>query len=149
MKLLRKLLLCLVVPFALLALYLGAAFVVFDFSRAALPGDEDNTEDGRPVALGPRPRSLFCRPTVSDVRWEGGEWPFVVFAPVCNLWRERHGYAPSWEEREVLTNRIAIGVVTHENGGVILHVSPVVVCAAIVLCAIVLGAIFFRKRNSN
>lgn len=86
-------------PFALLVVYFGAAAVVFDFGRTAFPGDEDNTEDGRPVALGPRPRSLFCRPTVSDVRWEGREWPFVVFAPVCSWWREHHGYAPSAEWR--------------------------------------------------
>src|SRR2546426_123678 len=95
----RKTLFWLATPLALLLAYVAAAALVFDFSATAFPGDEDNTADGRPVALGPRPRRVFCRPTVHDVCWEGREWPFVVFAPVCSWWRERHGYAPSAEWR--------------------------------------------------
>jgi hypothetical protein len=95
----RKMLLLLATPLGVLGLYIAAAIVVFDFGGTAFPGDEENTEDGRPVALGPRPRRLFCRPTVSDVHWEGREWPFVVFAPICSLWREKHGYAPTAEWR--------------------------------------------------
>jgi hypothetical protein len=89
----------LAMPIALVVVYLGAAVLVFDFTKAAFPYDEDNTEDGRPVALGPRPRHLFCAPTWEGVRWEGREWPFVVFAPVCFWWLDRHGYAPSADWR--------------------------------------------------
>jgi hypothetical protein len=78
---------------ALLGAYLCTAIVVFDFGSAALAFDEDS-HDGREVAIGPRPRRLFCPPTWEGVRWEGREWPFVMFAPVCCWWRERHGYAP-------------------------------------------------------
>ena len=81
-----------------LAYFLTAA-LVFDFTQPAFPGDEDNAPDGRPVALGPRPRELFCRPTVHDVSWTGREWPFVAFAPISSLWRDQHGYAPSAEWR--------------------------------------------------
>ena len=38
-----------------LFVYVAAAFIVFDFGRAAYPSDEDN-HDGREVAIGPRPR---------------------------------------------------------------------------------------------
>lgn len=37
--------------------YALSSLVVFDF-RLALPGDEDNTADGWPVAIGPK---AFCR----------------------------------------------------------------------------------------
>ena len=79
-------------------IYLGSAALVFDFTRASLPDDEDIFGDME-VAIGPRPRGVFCRPTRNDVRWEGREWPFVVFAPVCEWWRTLHGYAPSAEWR--------------------------------------------------
>src|SRR5439155_27338663 len=78
----KQWLLTLGAPVVLMLAYFVAAAVVFDFSQAAFPGDEDNTADGRPVALGPRPRQLFCRPTVHGVCWEGREWPFVVLASV-------------------------------------------------------------------
>ncbi len=86
-------------PLVFLAAYLGAASLVFDFGSAAFPNDEENTGDGRPVALGPRPRQLFCPPTWEGVCWEGREWPFVIFAPICSWWRDRHGYAPAAESR--------------------------------------------------
>jgi hypothetical protein len=94
MKLRRKWLLLIASPMLGLFVYVGAAFIVFDFSRAAYPSDEENHE-GREVAIGPRPRRLFCPPTWEGVRWEGREWPFVVFAPICSCWRDEHGYAPS------------------------------------------------------
>ena len=94
MNIRTKRLLWLGTPLALLVAYFGAAAIVFDFSKTAFPSDEDNFE-GREVAIGPRPRHLFCPPTWEGVRWEGREWPFVVFAPICGWWRERHGYAPS------------------------------------------------------
>jgi hypothetical protein len=83
----------------LILAYILAAALVFDFGQTAFPGDEDNTTDGRPVAIGPRPRPLFSRPTVHGVSWEGREWPFVLFAPVCSVWRAHHGYAAPAEWR--------------------------------------------------
>ncbi len=80
--------------------YVLSSLVVFDLFRAALPGDEDNTADGRAVAIGPKPRRMFCRPTVHDVRFNGDEWPFRVFAPLCKAWRGVGGYAPPIGERD-------------------------------------------------
>jgi hypothetical protein len=94
MKKRRRLFVFFAVPAVALLVYVTAAAIVFDFSRAAFPNDEENY-NGREVAIGPRPRHLFCPPTWEGVRWEGREWPFVVFAPICSWWRERHGYAPS------------------------------------------------------
>jgi hypothetical protein len=82
-----------------LFLYLFSSLIVFDFFETAFPGDEDNTTDGRPVAIGPKPRAIFCRPTVHDVRFEGDEWPFKVYAPICSAWRLIRGYEPPAEER--------------------------------------------------
>lgn len=86
-------------PVVVLLAYFVAAVLVFDFTKVAFTSDEDNTEDGRPVALGPRPRQIFCAPTWEGVGWKGRDWPFVVFSPVCGWWRDRHGYAPSAEWR--------------------------------------------------
>jgi len=80
--------------------YVLSSLVVFDFFRAALPGDEDNTADGRPVAIGPKPRRIFCPPTVHDVRFDGDEWPFRVYAPICAAWRMVRGFAPPAERRQ-------------------------------------------------
>ena len=95
----RLILIAIGAPIALITVYLGAAMLVFDFNQTAYPNDEENAEDGRPVAIGPRPRGFFYQPTWEGVRWEGREWPFVVFAPVCSWWRDQHGYAPSAEWR--------------------------------------------------
>ena len=91
-------LLVLSAPFAAALIYFLAAAVVFDFSETAYPYDEDHYA-GQPVALGPRPRLPFCRRAHDGVNFEGREWPFVVFAPICSLWRARHGYAPAAEWR--------------------------------------------------
>ena len=82
----------------LLTLYAAAAVIVFDFSNAAFPNDEENF-GAQPVAIGPRPRSFACPATSEGVAWQGREWPFVVFSPVCHWWRIRHGYAPPAEWR--------------------------------------------------
>lgn len=84
---------------ALLCIYALSSLVVFDFFATAHPGDEDNTAAGQPVAIGPKPRRTFCRPTVHDVYFEGDEWPFRVYAPICATWRMVRGFAPPAEER--------------------------------------------------
>ena len=83
------------VIFAVPLVYILVALVVFDFTQTAFPYDEDNTPDGRPVALGPRPRWFACSRAHDSFNFEGREWPFVVFAPICSWWRSSHGYAPS------------------------------------------------------
>ena len=83
----------------LLLAYLSSAIVVFDFLAVAYSSDEDNTSAGRPVAIGPKPRTFFCRPTVHDVRFNGDEWPFVYYQPICAGWRVMRGFAAPSEVR--------------------------------------------------
>lgn len=79
-------------------LYLLLATAVFDFSAPAYPYSEEY-HAGREVAIGPRPRALFCRPSYHGMFYEGREWPFVVFQPVCRAWLWIHNLAPSAEWR--------------------------------------------------
>ena len=78
--------------------YLGAALVVFDFAATAFPYSEEY-HAGREVALGPRPRVLFCRPAYHGFFYHGREWPFVVFQPICRAWLWLHGFSASAEWR--------------------------------------------------
>ena len=84
------------VPPVLLIAYLIMACAVFDFSKAAFPFQQGTSADGRPMAIGPRPRPWAYRADKNweGMYWKGNEWPFVVFAPVCSYWRHSHGYAP-------------------------------------------------------
>lgn len=69
-----------------------AFLVVFDVATPAYKFDEEY--DGvRQVAVGPQPRYLFCKPSY-DVHYDGTEWPFRVFGPLCSIWRVIAGYAP-------------------------------------------------------
>ena len=90
-----KLKLLLTVPVVLIIAYLATAYAVFDFSKPAFPFGQTTDSEGRPVAIGPRPRTWACAPDKNweGVYWKGGEWPFIVFAPVCSWWRHHHGYA--------------------------------------------------------
>jgi len=81
-----------------LLLYLLAAFIVLDMGRPAYAYDEE-THNGKDVALGPRPRAWACKPTHRDVAFEGNEWPFRVFKPVCAIWRLNKGYESPAELR--------------------------------------------------
>ena len=72
--------------------YLVAFALVFDTSRMAFSWHEDNTEGGQPVAFGPRPRWIFCRETPIG-RYDGSEWVFVVFRPLCEIHAKQKGYA--------------------------------------------------------
>ena len=71
---------------ALLVLYATSAYIVFDWEKPAYPFDEDNFND-REVAFGPRPRKWACEPTWNSVTFSGYEWPFIVYRPVCWIWR--------------------------------------------------------------
>ena len=76
----------------LLAVPVMAFFVVFDTATPAYKFDEEYNVT-RLVALGPRPRYLFCTPSY-DIHYDGSEWPFYVFKPFCALWRGIIDYAP-------------------------------------------------------
>ena len=65
--------------------------VIFDLTTPAYKFDEEYN-GSRYVALGPRPRYSFCKPTC-DIHYDGKEWPFRVFNPMCSLWRWLAGYA--------------------------------------------------------
>lgn len=96
---LRKLLFVSLFILFLVVAYIGAAFMVFDFSKPAFPFNQDNRQDDRPVAFGPRPRERFCPPDWQGVYWKGTEWPFIVFRPVCHWWCDHHGYATFKNEK--------------------------------------------------
>lgn len=70
-------------------LYLLSAGLVFDFSSPAW----DNWSEGK--AHGPSPRLFLCHPTYYDLpggaSWEGTEWAFVVYRPVCSAWLRLKG----------------------------------------------------------
>ncbi len=76
----------------LLAVPVLAFFVVFDTTTPAYKFDEEYNGT-RQVALGPRPRYAFCKPSY-DIHYNGSEWPFRVFKPFCVLWRQIMDYAP-------------------------------------------------------
>jgi len=70
---------------------------VFDLSESAPIYDEEyRLDNGIRVSAGPRPRWFLCYPPYHDFFYEGTEWPFRVYSPLCRLWRTLHGYdAPS------------------------------------------------------
>lgn len=73
--------------------YIFAIFVVFDLTRPAFRFDIDNSADGTPVAIGPRPRAFVCRPAMHDIDYIGNEVVFSVFMPACVIWCSAMGYA--------------------------------------------------------
>jgi hypothetical protein len=83
---------------AALFLYTLSAFIVFDMSKPARVFDEENYK-GKEIALGPRPRRWACRPTHEGVTFDGNEWPFLVFRPVCAVWQLIKGYESPAEMR--------------------------------------------------
>ena len=84
------------VPAAILALYMGAAAIVFDFTSPACPRDEEYFGQ-RPVAYGPLPRAPFCRGAHLDVPggwdFDGKEPIWIPFRPMCSIWRVLTGHA--------------------------------------------------------
>lgn len=83
---------------AALFLYIGGAFAVFDMRYPAYAFDEE-THNGRAVALGPHPRKWACKPTYHGIHFDGSEWPFRVFQPICAIWRLTKGYESPAEWR--------------------------------------------------
>jgi hypothetical protein len=76
--------------------YLLSFFLVFDITSPARYDDEEDY-NGKPVAFGPEPRDVICHSTWSDEMesfgyFEGKEWAFYPYAPLCTLWRWWKGY---------------------------------------------------------
>jgi len=93
-----KVKLVLALPITLVVGYLVMAVAVFDFSKPAFAFGQATDSAGRPIAIGPRPRTWAYTPDKNweGVYWKGREWPFIVFSPVCSWWRHHNGYvAPS------------------------------------------------------
>lgn len=97
-KRMKKMLAFAFVLSALVVVYFAGALCVFDFFDAAYPDDEDSFNGVR-VAFGPRPREFFCKPSWEGVAYNGREWPFLVYRPVCAIWRSHKGYATPAEWR--------------------------------------------------
>src|SRR5690349_16370314 len=75
---------------AVLVLYLAGAAAVFDFRSPAYAYDQEYSADGRKIAYGPCPRQLLCFPRGPSFLWDrsynGTEWAFTVYRPVCRVW---------------------------------------------------------------
>jgi hypothetical protein len=76
-----------------IVLYVTSAAIVFNFSRPALDRFQEWRGDMM-VAYGPRPRPfLGLIPTpIDETYWTGKEWPFILYAPICSIWRRHNGY---------------------------------------------------------
>jgi hypothetical protein len=84
-------------PIILLAFYAISAFILFDFTEAAYPHDEEYFRD-KLVAYGPCPR-VWVRLPDYQAGYSGHEWPFFIYRPVCSIWRSYNGYATPAEWR--------------------------------------------------
>ena len=80
-------------------IYALSAALIFDFKKPAYAFDQEYTPDGRQVAYGPCPR--FCVPQgpsfLFSASFNGQEWPFAVYRPVCLLWLKIKRLAPPSE----------------------------------------------------
>jgi hypothetical protein len=79
----------LIILLGVLAAYVLGAVITFDFSHNACPLEENYYPNGRIVILGPKPRGVFCRPALGEVHYNGTEWPFAIYRPVCQFWKNR------------------------------------------------------------
>lgn len=83
--------LCLLVPVVLGSFYVGGALILFDTSSPAYAFDEE-TRNGRAVAIGPHPREVFTKPTHQNIHFGGNEWPFAIYRPVRWAWCKVKGF---------------------------------------------------------
>lgn len=77
--------------------YLVMPLVIFDFTSTAVPWDEE-TFDGKKVAIGPTPRGWvpgaahgWDIPGGAD--YSEDAWPFVLWKPLCVLYCKAKGHA--------------------------------------------------------
>jgi hypothetical protein len=75
-------------------LYVTSFIMIFDITRTGYSADEE-TYQGKAVAEGPTPRSIFCSYYGDSGGFSGAEWPFEVYAPLCLVWLHVVGYAPA------------------------------------------------------
>jgi len=66
-------------------------FIVFDLEEPALLFDIYEI-DGKVVACGPKPRTLFCRPSYHNSFYTGNEWPFRLYFWFCRWWCNSSNY---------------------------------------------------------
>lgn len=81
----------------LAGLYVLLPLVVFDFTSAAVPHDEENfgTQE---VAIGPKPRwwvpkAAYDLDVPGGFSYDPSGWPFVVWKPICVAFLKFKGYA--------------------------------------------------------
>jgi hypothetical protein len=79
-------------------LYFVSFLIIFNVTEAAYSWDEDNYGN-RQVAIGPRPREIFDRPTHWDTAFETGQWTFRIYRPLCEIWLKVFGFALPCEWR--------------------------------------------------
>lgn len=73
------------VVIVVIGLYAIFPLILFDWKEPAEPFDEE-TFAGKPVAFGPRPYWYFCTPSYANWFYDGSEWPFIVYRPICEVW---------------------------------------------------------------
>jgi len=78
---------------AIFFVYLASFPIVFNLRETAFSWGEENYGN-REVAIGPRPRVLFDRPTHWGTAYDPGQWSFRVYRPLCQIWLRWKGYAP-------------------------------------------------------
>jgi len=74
----------------IVTLYFFTFLIVFNLGAVAYPEEED-TFEGRTVAYGPRPRSIFAVQNPRTCGYKGDEWPFFVYRPLCFVYRMIRG----------------------------------------------------------
>ena len=92
--------------------YAASAPLIFDLATPAWI--DTQAKSGKTICPGPRPRWPFCWPSTEEdgeatTYWPtgqempgegyaGDEWVFIVYAPVCWLWRTERGYVEPTEK---------------------------------------------------
>ena len=66
-----------------IVLYILLSIFVFDYSRKAYYYDRDRNDTGLEMICGPKPWSIICAPTYHEFYFDGKEWPFIIFKPIC------------------------------------------------------------------
>ena len=69
----------------LIALYVFSSLFIFNFSKAALLSDVEYYK-GKTPAWGPRPYLFACKPSMYNFFYDGDEYVFFIYKPICKLW---------------------------------------------------------------
>ncbi len=63
--------------------YVLSSIFVFNYAGKAYHFDVERSEKGIERICGPLPWYIVCRPTYHDYYYDGNEWPFIVYWPLC------------------------------------------------------------------